>query len=94
MEFFNDIVDARGDRIICITNENREDGSCIDIGQPDAQRIVACVNFCAGIPTEEIVKRTTDREKGLCVCRPPVAPFSSLEGGSVVFICRGCGGRL
>lgn len=49
MNFYDDIMDATGLPILGIQNENREDGSCIDINQKDAHRIVACVNALAGL---------------------------------------------
>ncbi len=56
-EKYLDIVDANGDSVIRVRNEDREEGSNIDCHPDTIHRIAACVNACRGIPTEELEDR-------------------------------------
>ena len=46
------VVDAAGDEVAGVGNENYFDGSYVDFTEEDAKHIVACVNFCRELPDE------------------------------------------
>lgn len=67
------IVDAAGNHIFCITSlsPDRKGGHHYQpppVNDPDIARLIACVNACAGIPTEELnwvsVKERLPKEAG------------------------------
>jgi len=45
------IIDAAGEEVVVVGNENYEDGSYPNMLPEDARRIVACVNACRGYDT-------------------------------------------
>lgn len=56
MEEYLDLVDSAGISIVDVGSPCRDEGSYPDLSREDAERIVACVNACRGIPTEVLAR--------------------------------------
>jgi hypothetical protein len=59
------VVDASGAEIVEVGNPNHEDGSYPDMRPQDAERIVACVNFCRHLATEFLDLHTACEDQGV-----------------------------